>query len=540
MRIEEKDETQADVPTTVVDMSAAACYPSVAVLLKGHDCNVDGDSDDNEEKERVVEAPTSTADTGGETVTMEEVIEGPPLVPETPAVHVDTETEKGHESVCDDEQDHACTDDDESEEETMHRDDNMGGPCVCDDSAETLPMMMDGDDTGDHSAGTNESSSSVAAMGLPFLSPGTKMVQRAVIESMAIADTDTAGAEEEEEGEEKDDDALATNDNSMTEILSPETRMVHQKLVDGCTTDIDRAAPSNAGDVASDKDGEIKNEQIGRGDAAASSDHDASFDQDNHQSDEMMMVATPDRRNASLNSVYTDDGMGDELTNLNIIENEIRREVESPHVEIKAAAASPRRIRNATTAFIDADTPSRRSSVSAGSNGGSGISASSTFGGAEATNINNAMEQLRQQVGAMAREALLSQDSDDEIDSTFVPLGADPKQMSFMSDADDGLDEELRNLSDAENEIRKEMEGAQMMERDISKELEQKATMEKEVIGGASLHINESNDDSDVAVNRSTASTPVVADETVLSSPSTTALHEEKSSMKRRGWPSLR
>ena len=51
--IEEKDEKQDDAPTTVVDMATAACYPSVAdVLLKGRDCNVDGDGDDEEEKEK--------------------------------------------------------------------------------------------------------------------------------------------------------------------------------------------------------------------------------------------------------------------------------------------------------------------------------------------------------------------------------------------------------------------------------------------------------------------------------------------------------
>lgn len=511
--IEEKDEKQDDVPTTLVAIAAAACYPSVAdILLKGHD--------DDEEEEREVEAPT--AETVGGTVTMEEVIEVSLSVPETPTSHVDTETQEDSESVCY-KQNHPCTDDDESEGETMHRNENMGVSFVCDESAETLPMMMDGDDTGDHgaSAGINESSSSMMTMGLPFLSPGTKMVQRAVIESMAIA-RDPARAEEEEEkeeeeGEEKDVDVLAISDNTMTDILSPETRMVHQRLVEGCTTDINSAAPSNAGNVGDNSmHAEIKDEQIERGDAAVTNDHDTTFDPDNCQSDKMIMIATPDRRNASLNSVHTDDGMSDELTNLNMIENEIRREVESPHVEIKAAAASPRRIRNGTTAFIDGDTPSRRSSIGASSNGGSGISASSTFGGAEATNINNALEQLQQQVGAMAREALLSQDSDNEIDSTFVPLGADPKQMSFMSDADDGLDEELKNLSDAENEVRREMEGAQMMEGGIAKELEQKATMGKEVVGSASLHINESNDDSDGA------------DETVFSSPTTTALLDEK------------
>ena len=518
---EGNDDKQDGVGETSVPVAAAACYPSVAnILFKGRD------DDDGDGGAKALASETSAA--FGETM-KKEAVEVPPLVPETATADVglDAETHVDRVSVSS-ERDRTYIDDEN--EETMGGEDVDMEACrvpVCDQSAETLPMM-DGDNTSDHDAGVNEASSSVAVMGLPFLSPGTKMVQRAVIESMAVADTDAAEAEEVKEEDDIDIDILATNDSSMTEILSPETRIVHQKLVEGCTTDIN--STSESGVV--DEDAEVESEQVhvGGDAAAAIIDDDASFGADSHQSNEIMIVATPDQRNASMNSVYTDDGMGAELNNLNTIENEIRREVESPHVEIKAAAASPRRVRAAATAFVDGDTPSRRGSVDASSNGGSGISASSTFGGAEATNINNALEQLQEQVGAMAREALLSQDSDDEFDSPFVPLGADPKPMSFMSDADDGLDEELRNLSDAENEIRKEMEGAQMVDREMRKESEQKESIEEEVVKGMSPPINESSaDHSDLPVktmDRSAAS--VVADETVLSSPITTALHEEE------------
>ena len=360
-------------------------------------------------------------------------------------------------------------------EETMGEGADPGGCGACNESAETLPMA-DGDSTRNLDAGFDDSSS----VGLPFLSPATKMVQRAVMEGLVDATTSTYIAEPKNEEVEEEGGAPAINDDSM--CLSPETRLVHQQLVEGCTTDIDGVVgTANAEDTGDDGVIGPKDEQGGGDDVPV------------HHSGEMTMTTTPsDQRNTSMNSVYTDDGMGAELTNLNAFEDEIRREVESPHVEIKAATASPRRNRT-EAGFAEEDTPSRRSNAGASSNGGSSPDA---VGG---TSISNAVEQLQQQVGAMAREALLSLDSGDENDSTFVPLGADPKQISFMPDADDGVDE--RQIEEA-----------------ISDDSEQEEGVHKEISGPPVSPPTRPSDDSDPSekVQGPTSST---ADGTVPASP---------------------
>ena len=458
--------------------------------LSNDGSNDNGEGVSTEEEEWRGALVTETAeDVGAETSTAEDV-EIPPPVPGPSTV--DSAAQNDEVSVCAeagevDENDASHVD---GSEETMGERADPGGCGACNESAETLPMA-DGD-TRNLDAGFNDSSS----MGLPFLSPATKMVQRAVMEGLVDATTSACIAEPKNEEVEEEGDAQAISDDSM--CLSPETRLVHQQLVEGCTTDIDGVVgTTNAEDTGANGVIGPKDEQ-GGGDVPV------------RHSGKMTTTTPSDQRNTSMNSVYTDDGMGAELTNLNAIEDEIRREVESPRVEIKAATASPRRNRTAA-GFADEDTPSRRSSAGASSNGGSSPDA---VGG---TSISNAVEQLQQQVGAMAREALLSRDSGDENDSTFVPLRADPKQISFMSDADDGMDDEVKKLSEAENESRKDVSEPQIEEA-FPGGSEQEEGVHKEIGGPPVSPPTHPSDDSDPS-KKVQGPTSSNADGTVPASP---------------------
>ena len=462
----------------------------------GSNDNIDASVEEEEEEEEVALPPPSPTLLLRET----EDVEIPLPVPGPSAV--DSAAQNDEVSVCAEAGEVDEDDASHGSKETTGERADPGGCGACNESAETLPMA-DGDSTRNLDAGFNDSSS----VGLPFLSPATKMVQRAVMEGLVDATTSTCIAEPKKEEVEEEEDAPAINDGSM--CLSPETRLVHQQLVEGCTTDIDGVVgTTNAEDTGANGVIGPKDEQ-GDGDVPV------------HHSGEMTMMATPsDQRNTSMNSVYTDDGMGAELTNLNAFEDEIRREVESPRVEIKAATASPRRNRTAA-GFADEDTPSRRSSAGASSNGGSSPDA---VGG---TSISNAVEQLQQQVGAMAREALLSRDSGDENDSTFVPLRADPKQISFMSDADDGMDDELKKLSEAKNESRKDVSEPRIEEA-FPGGSEQEEGVHKEISGPPVSPPTHPSDDSDPS-KKVQGPTSSNADGTVPASPtSPPGLHGEE------------